>query len=96
MYNGVASGNNFLYRLLDVGKFKVVPTGSDMNEEMNQLADELENARRKAYVIPVGGSNEIGTLGYITCVEEIVAQTLDLGSGMNHVVSVVGSGSAFA
>ncbi len=63
---------------------------------MNTLATDLKKEGRKPYVIPVGGSNEIGTLGYIACAQEIIDQTFALGVKMDYVVSVVGSGSTFA
>lgn len=39
-----------------------------------QLQKQLEEAGRRPYVIPVGGSNAIGTWGYIAAVEEILSQ----------------------
>lgn len=95
-YNPEASGNNFLYRLLGAENIKVVPAGSDMMAEMHQLADQLEEKGRKGYVIPIGGSNEIGALGYIACAQEIVDQTFEQGIPIDHIVSVIGSGSTFA
>ncbi|GFR47123.1 hypothetical protein Agub_g8810 [Astrephomene gubernaculifera] len=41
---------------------------------LEQLRQELEAAGRKPYVIPVGGSNPLGTWGYIEAVNEIVQQ----------------------
>lgn len=95
-YNKQANGNNFLYQLLGSEKIKVVPQGSNVLEEMNRLAVKLRDQGRKPYVIPLGGSNEIGTLGYVTCAQEIVDQTFDLGLKMDHIVTAIGSGSTFA
>lgn len=95
-YSPDASGNNFLYRLLGAENIKVVPNGSDVLEEMNTLATNLKEKGRKPYVIPVGGSNEIGALGYIACAQEIIDQTFALGVKMDYLVSVIGSGSTFA
>src|SRR5690606_22463591 len=66
-YHPNASGNNFLFKLLGVDDIKVVPAGSDMMLEMDKVARALEEEGRKPYVIPGGGSNEIGALGYVNC-----------------------------
>lgn len=95
-YDEQANGNNFLYHLLGAEKIKVVPQGSNVLEEMNRLAVELRDRGRKPYVIPLGGSNEVGTLGYVTCAQEIVEQTFDMGVKMDHVVTAIGSGSTYA
>jgi len=95
-YDQRASGNNFLYELLGAENITVVPPEANPLEEMNRLAMQLRDEGRKPYVIPLGGSNEIGTLGYVACVQEIVQQTCDIGVHMSHVVGVVGSGGTFA
>jgi len=46
---------------------------------------------RKAYVIPGGGSNPLGALGYVSCAEEILAQTFQQGLRIDHVVCASGS-----
>ena len=43
-YQPHASGNNFLYRLMGVGRLKVVPGGSDMAAAMQAMAKEVEAA----------------------------------------------------
>lgn len=39
-----------------------------------QLAAELRAAGRRPYVIPVGGSNALGSWGYLEAVQELIAQ----------------------
>jgi D-cysteine desulfhydrase len=95
-YRPDASGNNFLFRLLGVEKIKVVPGGSDMMKEMNEVADEVAAAGRKAYVIPGGGSNAIGATGYVACAEEILAQVFDQGIRIDRVVCASGSAGTHA
>jgi D-cysteine desulfhydrase len=90
-YDPDASGNNFLYRLLGVEKVTVVPAGVDLAAEMQKVAGEVASLGRKAYVIPGGGSNPLGALGYVSCAEEILAQTFDLGIGLDHIVCASGS-----
>ncbi len=91
-YNPQNSGNNFLYHLLGVEGIRVVPGGSDMMLEMQQVAEELIAKGRKPYMIPGGGSNEIGSLGYVACAEEVLAQAFDQGLNISTVVCASGSG----
>ncbi len=58
---------------------------------MQKVADEVAALGRKAYVIPGGGSNPLGALGYVSCAEEILAQTHDLGLRLDHIVCASGS-----
>ena len=90
-YNPEAGGNNFLFRLLGVEKVKVVPGGSDMMHEMQQVADEVAAEGRQAYVIPGGGSNPIGATGYVACAQEIVAQMFEQNLRIDRVVCASGS-----
>lgn len=86
------SGNHFLFRLLGVESLRVVPAGSDMAAEMQREVEALAREQRRGYVIPGGGSNAIGGLGYVAAVQELMAQSLDLGVSFDHIV--VGSGSS--
>jgi D-cysteine desulfhydrase len=95
-YSPEASGNNFLFNLLGVEKPKVVPGGSDMMKEMQDVADELASEGRKAYVIPGGGSNAIGATGYVACAQEIMAQTFEQGLAIDTIVCASGSSGTHA
>lgn len=90
-YNPEASGNNFLFNLLGVEAVRVVPGGSDMMGALNQLADELRAQGRKPYVIPGGGSNPLGALGYVSCAQEILQQSFEMGVNFDHIVVPSGS-----
>jgi len=90
-YRPQAGGNNFLYNLLGAEQVKVVPAGSDLPVEMARIAGELAAERRKGYVIPGGGSNPLGTLGYVACAQEILAQTFDLGLEIHTILCASGS-----
>lgn len=95
-YDAQASGNNMLFRLLGVEKIKVFPAGTDLHAEMQALADELATVGRKAYIIPGGGSNKIGCLGYTSCAEEILAQCNEMQLKLDHIVCSSGSGGTHA
>jgi D-cysteine desulfhydrase len=90
-YDANASGNNFLFRLLGVEAVTVVKAGVDLAAEMQKAADDVATLGRKGYIIPGGGSNALGALGYVSCAEEILAQTHDLGLRLDHIVCASGS-----
>lgn len=91
-YDAKASGNNFLFDLLGVEGVTVVDAGTDLAGAMQTIASELKAQGRKGYIIPGGGSNALGALGYVACAEELLAQTFEQGLKLDHVV--VASGSA--
>ncbi|SMB93747.1 D-cysteine desulfhydrase [Desulfonispora thiosulfatigenes DSM 11270] len=90
-YSPDASGNNFLFNLLGVESTKVVAGGTDLMKEMQTIVDELAKEGRKGYIIPGGGSNEIGTLGYVSCAEEIATQLFEKSLKIDHLVTPSGS-----
>jgi len=91
-YNPDASGNNFLFRLLGVETTKVVPLGSNFMEIMQGIQAELAAEGRKGYIIPGGGSNVIGSTGYVACAQEILQQTFEMGLNLDYILSTSGSG----
>jgi len=91
-YDEHASGNHFLFRLMGVEDIVVVPGGSDMGAAMQKVAHQLEGEGRKGYVIPGGGSNALGGLGYVACAQELQQQLFDQDLQIDRVV--VGSGSS--
>jgi len=91
-YSPTASGNNFMFRLLGVDAITVVPAGSDMLAAMQQEAAQVRAAGGRPYIIPGGGSNAVGGLGYVACAQELQQQFFDSGERFDRVV--VGSGSS--
>ena len=65
--------------------------GMDMAAEMELLADRLRAEGRKTYIIPGGGSNPTGALGYVNCAFELVGQANDRGLVIDHIVTATGS-----
>ncbi len=59
-----------------------------------ELVQQLKTAGRKPYLIPVGGSNGIGALGYVTAVTELMEQ-LDKRT-INRIVFASSSGGTQA
>lgn len=66
------SGNNFLDLLLGA---EIVWAGSQNRElALEQTFNEVKNVGRNPYLIPYGGSNEIGALGYVSAMQELLDQ----------------------
>jgi len=95
-YSKTASGNNFLYELMGVTGIHVVDGGTNLLEKMAEVADALRVQGRKPYIIPGGGSNEIGSLGYASCAQEILNQTFEMGLRIDNIVLTSGSGGTHA
>ena len=83
-------GNLILNHLMGV-EVRFVDTDSydDIYQEMDRIGEELG---RKVYKIPCGGSNALGSLGYIDCMKEIA----DTGLSFDHIVCACGSGGTAA
>lgn len=95
-YNKYASGNNFLYNLMGANGIHVVEGGTNLMAKMNEVAESLRTIGHKPYVIPVGGSNEVGTLGYAACAQEIMYQLFDMGLRIDNIVLTSGSAGTHA
>ncbi|WP_411287088.1 D-cysteine desulfhydrase, partial [Phenylobacterium sp.] len=89
------SGNVQLDELLGA-KVRRVPGGTDMNAELAKTADEVRARGGKPYVIPGGGSNTIGALGYVECAFEIVADANAMGLEIDRIVTATGSAGTHA
>ena len=83
-------GNLLLEKLMETDvRFIDTNDYADIYDEM----DRIGNASGKPYYkIPVGGSNALGTLGYISCAEEI----RDSGTVFDHIICAEGSGGTMA
>jgi L-cysteate sulfo-lyase len=63
----------------------------DMNGELAKVGARLKSDGRKPYLIPGGGSNPTGALGYVNAAIELIAQANDKGLRIDHVVHATGS-----
>lgn len=67
------------------------PGGSDMAAEMEKLAEGLRAEGRTPYVIPGGGSNRVGALGYVNCAVELTEQAQAMDLTIDALVHATGS-----
>lgn len=95
-YDSKANGNNFLYNLLDADSITVVPGGSDIIREMEEVAKQVEADGKKPYIIPMGGSNEIGAIGYVACADEINSQLRESSIDIDYIITPTGSSGTHA
>jgi len=95
-YEKEASGNNFLFELLDVKTIEVVAGGSNMTRKMEKKSDELTAAGKTPYIIPGGASNAIGATGYALCAQETMDQLNQMRLDIAHIVLPSGSGGTHA
>ena len=83
-------GNQILNYLMGV-EVRFVDTDSydEVYEEMDRIAEEMG---RKVYKIPCGGSNALGSLGYVDYMKEVA----ESGVHFDHIVCTCGSGGTAA
>ncbi|MBI2940277.1 MAG: D-cysteine desulfhydrase family protein [Chloroflexi bacterium] len=75
---GLGQGNLLIDEL--VGAHVILCASRDeASARIQSLAEELRDAGRPAYVIPVGGSTPVGALGYAQCVVELQEQLAERG-----------------
>lgn len=86
------SGNVLLDNLVGGRIVERLPSGTDMTAAMEEHAAALTKDGRTPYVIPGGGSNPVGTLGYVACAEELLTADVRIDA----VVHGTGSGGTQA
>jgi L-cysteate sulfo-lyase len=89
------SGNVLLDRLHGA-TISSRPAGANMQTEMEAFAETLKAAGKKPYVIPGGGSNPLGALGYVNAALEITYQMNEMGLKATHLVLATGSAGTHA
>ncbi len=68
----------------------------DRDKILIQVAERLENEGRIPYMIPVGGSNSVGTLGYVNAMIELKTQLEHMEIIPDHIVFATSSGGTQA
>lgn len=87
----IYEGNTLLDHLLGAHLYWKEKNGAPSNlEELNELTLSLGH---KPYIIPYGGSNSIGSLGYVNAMKELVEQQKKLQEPITHIVFASCSGA---
>lgn len=91
-------GNYFLDKV--IGADVRIISSDDYRERrmeiMQKIKAESDAEGHKAYIIPEGASNGIGSLGYYSAMKEIKEQEKELGIKFDRIVAAVGSGGTYA
>jgi len=87
-------GNVYLDRLVGATIHPTDPLGYQSRDDfMRDIADGVRDKDGVPYVVPEGGSNALGALGYVDAADELLAQ---LDSPPDTVVVATGSGGTLA
>ncbi len=89
------TGNLQLDRLLGA-TVTIHPAATDRDAVMAARAEALRLEGRRPYVIPVGGSNPVGSLGYVAAAREIAEQAQAAGLTIDHLIHACSSGGTHA
>jgi len=65
--------------------------GLDITAEALALTNSLKSQGKNPYFIPGGGSNEIGSLGYVSCAQELLLQIKNQRLNVQSVIVATGS-----
>ncbi len=84
------SGNVLLDRLMGI-QIEYRPGGADMQSAIEEVGARLESEGAKPYLIPGGGSNQVGALGYAAVAFELVQQANEIGLRIDRLVHATGS-----
>ena len=84
------NGNVLLDQILGA-TIETRPGGLDMNHELVAVGERLRAQGEVPYLIPGGGSNPIGALGYVVCALEMIEQAKSMGIKIRQVVHATGS-----
>lgn len=110
--NDYASGNVILNRMLGaeivfmdtseirnsaLPKDELIAKYYDLKKRAtNFIVSKYEAEGHKVMIVPIGGHSELGTLGYVQAVPELLGQMNQLGIDARHVVVGYGSTGTFA
>ena len=83
-------GNVLLDHLLGIN-IEYRAGGTDMQAALEDAGAKLSAAGEKVYLIPGGGSNAVGAMGYVHVALELLAQANEIGLRIDRLVHATGS-----
>lgn len=89
------TGNALLMSLMGA-EIKSIGLNDDFVTQMDIVAKEVISTGNKPYIIPFGGSNLLGSLGYVDCANEIIEQSKKEEINPDYVIVPTGSGGTQA
>lgn len=85
------TNGNVLLDHLHGATTEILPGGTDMAAEMEAVAEKMRADGKTVYIIPGGGSNPTGALGYVNCAFELLGQVNNSNLKIDHIVHATGS-----
>ena len=89
------NGNVLLDKLFGANIHRV-EEGVECNDYAKQLEQRLINEGRKPFIIPLGGSSVVGSMGYVRCANEIIDQAKLEHLNFDKVILATGSAGTHA
>ena len=90
------AGGNLLLDELFGARIELHPGTADPDAEMARAAEQCRAEGGTPYIIPIGGSNALGMMGYVDAARELLDQAKAQGVGITHVALASGSGGTHA
>ena len=92
-----ALGNHLLLRILGA-KIDYLDLKQYLarKERFDAAIESYRQAGRRPFLVPVGASDDIGSLGYVMAAQEIAQQSDVMSVSFDHIVLAVGSGGTLA
>ncbi len=89
---------NFLLMVLVGATIRTAPPGAGVraDEQLEDMARRLRDQGRKPYIVPAGGSGELGAISYVKAAEELKRQLDEAGIQPGGVTICYGSGSTYS
>lgn len=84
------NGNILLDKLFDA-KIHLIDEQQDCLEYAYELEKRLIESGKKPFVIPLGGSSAIGSMGYVSCANEIIDQAKSASLIFDKIIVATGS-----
>ncbi len=88
-------GNYLINRKLEI-PIHLIPSREDRCQKMESVAARMESEGEKVYRIPLGASDSLGTLGFVTAFAELLTQEAELGIRFDHIIISSSSGGTQA
>ena len=94
-HNYLSNGNRLLLDLFGT-EVELVANLDTADELLAQTGERLRREGRKPYIVPIGGSNALGALGYVRAGLELAEQIHGSGQAVSAVVLASGSAGTHA
>ena len=87
----LSSGNYLMDKIMGASEYLIDGDDELVQIKVDTLKQELINEGKKPYVVPLGASNGLGSLGYMHCAKELITQWQEFGITPSHIFLGTGS-----